>query len=195
VVSAYVVPWSLLASRAAARMPLPRWLDKSCSGREMVGPALARPLLLSCPWSPAVAPITAPCIPTPSNPPLANVGSVALRPHQFDPLCHRWRHRGSSSSYHRPRCSVQHVAKASSSSSASFFFDPDARHLATTQLRREHSSRRVSSRLSAWDSDVATSIWAWSCQRPRGGGVSVRRWTRGRGLLLPTTTTASAWKG
>ncbi|RCV46751.1 hypothetical protein SEVIR_9G560500v4 [Setaria viridis] len=97
--------------------------------------------------------------------------------------------------------SVQHVAKASSDELLRKFADPDARHLATTPprrslaLRRKRSSRRVASGLSARDSEASASAGAAELAAPKrrrsiGGSADWRA-----GLLLPTTTAASARKG
>ncbi|CAN6302464.1 unnamed protein product [Urochloa humidicola] len=95
--------------------------------------------------------------------------------------------------------SVQHVAKASSDELLRKFADPDARHLATPPrrslaLRRKRSSRRVASGLSARDSDSAaaaggTELAAPKRRRSIGGSADWRA-----GLLLPTTSAASARK-
>ncbi|KAL6648874.1 hypothetical protein ACP70R_013098 [Stipagrostis hirtigluma subsp. patula] len=93
--------------------------------------------------------------------------------------------------------SVQHVAKASSDELLRKFADPDARHAVTPPrrslaLRRKRSSR-LASGLSARDPDAGapgTELAAPKRRRSIGGSAEWRA-----GLLLPTTTAASARRG
>lgn len=92
--------------------------------------------------------------------------------------------------------SVQHVARASSDELLRKFADPDAHAKQITPprrslaLRRKRSSRRVASGLSARDLESGAELAAPKRRRSIGGSTEWKA-----GLLLPTTTTASARKG
>ncbi|XP_052146910.1 uncharacterized protein LOC127765966 [Oryza glaberrima] len=92
--------------------------------------------------------------------------------------------------------SVQHVARASSDELLRKFADPDAHAKQITPprrslaLRRKRSSRRVASGLSARDLESGAELAAPKRRRSIGGSTEWKA-----GLLLPTTSTASARKG